>query len=224
MFVDDVIADMYYDAHSVNVRAILNNKLDLLDMINHTLQPLTILTDPELAIMRQQARPEELAGLIQSVQGRIQALMDLSDEVVAFDSPHFTAKLLPRLQQYVDTYRRNRRDWIAARRVRQHRINLAEHWLNTPPERLGQEYFGDAGRAHLLLLDSGIRRDAVDIREKNLLEKILKELAEDMTSQASWGRWLAVVLLANFQTLPHLKPDMVPDWLRPDFVKYAWTA
>jgi glycosyltransferase involved in cell wall biosynthesis len=224
VFVDDVTADMYYDAHSVNVRAILDNKLDLLDMINHTLQPLTILIDPELAIMRQQARPDELAALIQSVQSRIPALMDLSDEVVAFDSPHFTAKLIPRLQQYVETYRRNRRDWIAARRVRQHRINLVEHWLKTPPERIGQEYFADPGRAHLLLLDSGIRQDAVDVREKSVLERVLGELSEDMTTQASWGRWLAVVLLANFQTLPHLKLELVPEWLRSDFGSYAWTA
>jgi glycosyltransferase involved in cell wall biosynthesis len=223
-FVDDVTADMYYDAQSVNIRAILNNKLDLLDMINQTLQPLTILIDPELAIMRQQCRPEELVNLIQSVQGRIQGIMELSDEVVAFDYPHFTAKLIPRLKQYVDIYRRNRRDWIAARRVRQHRINLVEHWLRTPPERIGQEYFADLGRAHLLLLDSGIRQDVVDIREKKVLDQALAELAEDMTSQASWGRWLAIVLLANFQTLPHLKLEMVPEWLRTDFASYAWTV
>jgi len=223
-FVEDVVGHMYYDANNANCRTIVNNKLDLLDLVNQVLLPLTILIDPELADLRLQARPGELENMIQSVQGRIPYLMDQSDEVVAFDHPHWTAKLLPRLQHYVETYRRNPRDWIASRRVRQHRMNLVDHWLKTPPERIGQEYFAGPGRAHVLLLESGIRRDNIDIREKEVLDKVLAELSSDMTSQASWGRWLALVLLANFQTLPKLKLEMIPDWLRPDFGKYGWMA
>jgi hypothetical protein len=215
---------MYYDAKNANCRTIVNNQLDLLDMVNQVLLPFTVLIDPELAAIRLQAQPHELASMIQLVQGRIQSLMDLSDEVVAFDHPHFTAKMLPRLQQYVQTYRRDPTDWIAARRVRQLRMCLIEHWLKTPPERIGQEYFADPGRAHHLLLESGIRRANIDVREQDILDKVYAELLADPASKASWGRWLALVLLANFQSLPDLKLEMVPDWLQPDFATHAWMA
>ena len=62
----------------------------------------------------------------------------------------------------------------------------------------------------------------MDIREKELLEKTYTEITEGLAPPASWGRWLALVLLLNFQARPKLTLEMVPDWLRPDFARYAW--
>ena len=142
-FVEDVVAHMYYDANNANCRTIINNQLDLLDNVNKVLLPLTILIDPDLAAIRLQAQPEEIASMIHFVQSQIPNLVDLSDEVVAFEHPHFTAKVMPRLQRYVHSYRDNPRDGIGARRVRQLRMRLVEHWLKTPPDRIGQDYFAD---------------------------------------------------------------------------------
>jgi len=223
-FVDNVCAYFHYDANHAYARAVVDNRYELFDLVDQWLFPLTVLMDPDLSAIRQQARPEELGILIQAVQGRIEGLMQLSDEVVAFDDPHITAKVLPRLRQYVQAYRRNPHDWLVTKRLRQLRMNLVQHWLKTPPELLAQEYLGDVGRAHCLLVDSGLRRAILDIREKEVLEKTYTELSGGLAPPASWGRLLALVLLVNFQSRPYLTLDMIPDWLRADFAKYAWTG
>jgi glycosyltransferase involved in cell wall biosynthesis len=225
LFVEDVVAHMYYDANNAYCRAIVNNTYDLYDMVGQVLLPLTILVDPELSALRLQAQPEELTELIRSVQDRIESLMNLSDEVVAFDHPYFTGRMLPRLIQYVDVYRRNPRDWTASKRLRQLRMGLVQHWLTAPSEQISKEYFAEAGKVHYLLLDSGLRRANLDVREKEILEKTYAELiGGQLAPQASWGRWLALALLANFRSKPSLTLEMIPDWLQADFSKYAWTA
>jgi glycosyltransferase involved in cell wall biosynthesis len=221
-FVENVHAYFHYDASHAYARTVVDNLYELFDSVDLLLFPLTVLMDPELAALRQQATPEELAGIVQAAQGRMHGLMELSDEIVAFDHPTFTARVLPRLQRYSETFRRNPHDWSNTKRLRQLRMRLVHHWLNTPAERIGQEYYGDVGRAHCLILDSGIRRAIYDVREKEILEKTHAELSGGLTGQASWGHWLALVLLANFQTRPNLTLAMVPDWLRADFGKYAW--
>jgi len=221
-FVDNICAYFHYDANHGQARAVVDNLCELFSAIDLLLFPMTVLMDPELSALRQQARPQELAGIIQAAQGRIQGLMELSDEVVAFDQPHFTAKVMPRLQKYAEVHRRNPHDWLNTKRLRQLRMKLVQHWLNATAERIGQEYYGDVGRAHRLLLESGLRRAILDIREQEVLEKTYAELSAGLAPPASSGRWLALVLLVNFQSRPSLTLEMVPDWLRPDFAKYAW--
>jgi hypothetical protein len=223
-FVDNTYTCFHYDANHAYARFVVDNTYALYDAVDLLLFPLTVLMDPELAALRQQAHPDELRQIIEAAQVRIQGLMELSDEVVAFDDPIFTARVMPRLQAFVEQFRRLPHDWQNTKRLRQLRMRLAQHWLKTPPERIGQEYFGDVGRAHCLIVDSGLRRAIMDVREKELLEKTYTELMGGKTPPASWGHWLALVLFLNFQSQPNLKLEMVPDWLRPDFARYAWAA
>jgi len=223
-FVDHVSAYLRLDAHHGFARAVVDSRYELFDTVDLWLFPVTVLIDPDLAAVRNQARPDELASMIQQLNGRIEGLMQLSDEIFAFDDPHFTTKVMPRLRLYIDFYRRNSQDWVVTKRLRQLRMNLAQHWLNIPPERIAEEYQGDVGRAHWLLVNSGLPRDKLDIREKELLETTYAELSAGMAPPASWGRLLAFSLLGNFQSRPNLTLEMVPDWMRADFAKYAWTG
>jgi hypothetical protein len=217
-FVHDASVLFHYDANSPVSRFIVDNRQDLLDAVAQMLLPLSVLIDPDLADLRQQARAEELAQLLSLVQTSISTLMDLSDEVVAFDHPHFAAKLLPRLHQYIEVFRRNPFDWIAARRVRQLRFGLARHWLAVDHGVVRQEYLGPHGEVHRLLLQSGIRKAKLDVREKELLQKTRAELATPLPQSA--GHWLALALLGDLRSMPEFTLDKVPDWLRPDFAKY----
>lgn len=222
-FVEGVLDYFHFDAGSPCNRLIVNNNLDLHENYSAILLPLTVLADPELAALRDQARPEELAQLVHFVQARIPALMDLSDEVAAFDYPNLTAKLLPRLAGYSEAYRLNSRHVLPARRLRQLRLCLAQHWLQSPPEQIAAKYAGHHGEAQRLILASGIRRAVLDVRERQLLEKTRWELSSTAPAPQSAALVLAVVLFCNLREIHDISWDWVPDWLRPDLARFGWT-
>ncbi|HYV38498.1 MAG TPA: glycosyltransferase family A protein [Gemmataceae bacterium] len=222
-FVESIQVDQYYDANSPFNRCFVDNRYELSDLIAQTLLPFNVLVDPEMSALRQQAQPEELAQLLREVHNRIAYLANLSDQVVAFEHPHFTSKLMPRLYQYVDAIRRNPHDWLALRKLRQLRLGLVRRWLGSTDEQIEQEYFGVLGQAHGLLLESGIRSGKLDAHETEVLEKTHAALATQPAARDSWGRWLALVLLTNFRSCPDLTLDMVPAQLRADLARYAWT-
>lgn len=223
-FVEEVVAHFHYDAHSPVFRIQANNYADLLDSVTLWLLPFTVLTDPELAPLRRQARPEELTHLVQLVQERIPQLMALSDEVVAFSHPHFAAALLPKLAQYSASYRRNPADEFSQKRLRQLRLSLAQHWLETPGERIEQEYQGAYGEAQRLLLESGIRQAKADVRETDLFEQVAKKLRGEVSSAEMLPLVLTFVLFASFGVLPDRSWQWVPDWLRPDLARFGWSS
>src|SRR5262249_37331486 len=122
IFVDNVLAHFHYDAGSPLCRGLVNNYTELLDAVTLWLMPFTVLVDPELAALRRQAQPEELSQVIQHLQNQLPILMNLSDEVVAFNDSHMTTKLLPRLNQYSVDFRRDPNHEKAQKRLRQLRI------------------------------------------------------------------------------------------------------
>src|SRR5207302_1336746 len=118
-FVDGVLAYFHYDANHAYARGCVDNYYELFTEVNLHLMPLIILIDPELAAIRQQIRPDEILGVLQTLPERVGHLMNLSDEVVAFDSPHFTAKVMSRLQIYSEGYRGNPQHYSFNKRLRQ---------------------------------------------------------------------------------------------------------
>jgi len=223
-FVDNVRAFFHYDANHAYARAVVDNLYEFFGGFNELLYPLTILTDPQLSAIRREMTPTELESLLKEIPTVIQKVMEVSDEVVAFDSPENTASVLPRLEKFADIYRQRPAEWNNTKRLRQLRMRLVAHWLNTRPEQIRQEYYGDVGRAHRVLLESGLRRAELDIREKDVLEKTHAALSTGLAGPASWGSWLALVLLINIQFGPNFRLELVPDWLRQDFAKYASTV
>ncbi len=77
---------------------------------------------------------------------------------------------------------------------RQERQKLANEWLNLPTEQLESAYLGEIGKRHELLLNSGIRDEALTDSEKNFANQLSTQIAQGFAAPKSVQYLLAAML------------------------------
>ena len=128
-FVDDVCLPMLYDAHCCYVRLIVDSRCDLSNTMCRLIAGLNVLVDPELACVRRQATAREINMLVHSVADQLANAVDLSDQVAAFDDEASARRTADCLSNVVSTSGELAVASDGARRLRQLRMKLIEHWL-----------------------------------------------------------------------------------------------
>lgn len=130
---------------------------------------------------------------------------------------------LNRLSSLVDRYQNEPADRAALSSLRDVRQQLTRRWIAMPNELIESAYSSYLGRAHQILLQSGLKYELLTDSEIELLEReVLPHLRDHQQKQGEIGHLLAFALyLYPHQLPPHWygKIDL-PDWFIRDYLGF----
>jgi len=96
---------------------------------------------------------------------------------------------ISRLKQKVASYRQSPSEQGIAADLRQERRKIAETFLNTPREKIGDMYQTDIGEAYDLLLISGLQESPLGPEDESLLQKIRPAIQNSLTESVLTGAY-----------------------------------
>ncbi len=101
---------------------------------------------------------------------------------------------------------------------------LAQQWLQLPVEQLQQHYFGDWGKTHKALINSGIRQESLTHSEEIFINQITQKLTPGLPQTNALNFVLAAMLYRPAFLLPvFYKKAAIPQYFLPDFLKFLLT-
>ncbi|WP_228056385.1 glycosyltransferase [Microcoleus sp. LEGE 07076] len=129
------------------------------------------------------------------------------------------------LSVLVDNYKKSPSNQFLLDKMRQYRQQLAEYWLNFPADKLESAYSQEAGKAHKLLLDSGLKNETLTESEQSLVQQLASKLAEAGEIADKIQYLLAAVLYGEAYQLPlEYKNAEIPQWFFEDFMKFLFES
>ncbi|MEG4167236.1 MULTISPECIES: glycosyltransferase [unclassified Microcoleus] len=135
-----------------------------------------------------------------------------------------TQPSLSELSAMLDQYKKfpSKQPLLALRPYRQ---QLAEYWLNLPAEKLETAYSKDMGKAHKLLLHSGLKHETLTDEEQSLVQELSSKLAEGGEIAEKMQYLLAVMLYSDAYQLPlEYNNAAIPQWFFDDFLKFIFQS
>jgi predicted O-linked N-acetylglucosamine transferase (SPINDLY family)/glycosyltransferase involved in cell wall biosynthesis len=133
-----------------------------------------------------------------------------------------TQPILSDFARVVAQYKKSSSKPSVLEQLRQHRQEIAEYWLNLPPEKLESAYLGETGKAHKLLLDSGIKNEILTDTETSSIQTLVTKIAQgEITNQIQY--LLATMLYCEAYQLPlEYKNAAIPQWFFEDFLQFLF--
>jgi predicted O-linked N-acetylglucosamine transferase (SPINDLY family) len=125
-------------------------------------------------------------------------------------------QLMVDLYSYADRYQQDPSDRIALANLQQFRKTIAQKFVDLPPAQLKSIYQGELGKAHKILLDSGIKDESsIDNTEEFVNQ------CKDLDRPEAINYLLAAMLYYRADRLP-LPYDLthIPHWLLRTYLKY----
>ncbi|MEG4585263.1 sulfotransferase [Microcoleus sp. MOSTC5] len=105
--------------------------------------------------------------------------------------------------------------------LRQARQKLAEFWLSAPPDKLQNSYSGIAGKAHKMLLASGMRDEPLTDSEQREVDKLSQYVAKGFEAPEAIQYLLAAMLYRRADRLPlQYGRTAVPQWFFNDLLEF----
>ncbi|MEG5093141.1 glycosyltransferase, partial [Microcoleus sp. B13-B4] len=135
-----------------------------------------------------------------------------------------TQPSLSELSAMLDQYKKfpSKQPLLALRPYRQ---QLAEYWLNLPAEKLETAYSKDMGKAHKLLLHSGLKHETLTDEEQSFVQELSSKLAEGGEIAEKMQYLLAVMLYSDAYQLPlEYNNAAIPQWFFDDFLKFLFQS
>jgi predicted O-linked N-acetylglucosamine transferase (SPINDLY family)/GT2 family glycosyltransferase/glycosyltransferase involved in cell wall biosynthesis len=134
-----------------------------------------------------------------------------------------TKPILSDLSTLVEQYQKSPSNQYILPKLRQHRQQIAEHWLNLATEKLESAYLGETGKAYKLLLDSGIKHEILTEAETSFVQTLVTKLARGGEIANNLQYLLAAMLYREAYQLPlEYKNAAVPQWFFEDFLKFLF--
>lgn len=127
---------------------------------------------------------------------------------------------LASLSQKVEHYQKDQRNQSVLDNLRQSRKQVADKWLNLPAEQLGDMYWGDLGKAHKILVDSGIQNETLTDSEQKFVDEILEKLSKGFAQPKAMNYLLPAMLYRPTEQL-QLPSDQsqIPKWFLSDYLE-----
>ncbi|MEG4318187.1 MULTISPECIES: sulfotransferase [unclassified Microcoleus] len=133
------------------------------------------------------------------------------------DSPQF----LSWLSGCIDRYHHSTSHQSALTELRQARDRIAEFWKSATAEKLKNSYFGGAGKAHKMLLASGMRDEPLTDAEQRAAEELSQYVATGFDAAEAIQYLLAVMLYRRADQLPlQYGRTAVPQWFLNDLLEF----
>ncbi|HLO48602.1 MAG TPA: glycosyltransferase [Kamptonema sp.] len=131
--------------------------------------------------------------------------------------------LLGELSKLIEQYRKSPTNQSNLTRLRQIRQQIAQKWLTLPADRLESAYLGEMGKAHKLLIESGIKNDILHEEERRFAEEIVANLAQTSERGITINYYLAGMLYREAYQLPlEYKNAAIPKWFFKDFIGFLF--
>jgi predicted O-linked N-acetylglucosamine transferase (SPINDLY family) len=138
-----------------------------------------------------------------------------------------TEARLSHLSGFVDRYQNEPADRAALAALRDARHQLARRWIEMPNELLARAYASYLGKAHQILLQSGLKYELLTANEQQFLEReVLSQLRDSQQGLGAIGHLLAFALYLYPHQLPSQwrgKVD-VPEWFLRDYLEFILTS
>ncbi|MEG4248440.1 glycosyltransferase [Microcoleus sp. Pol10D4] len=136
-----------------------------------------------------------------------------------------TQPSLPELSALLEQYNKfpSKQPLLALRPYRQ---QLAEYWLNFPSKKLESAYSKDMGKAHKLLLNSGIKNETLTEEEQSFVQQLSSKLAAEGGEIADkMPHLFAAMLYRHAYQLPlEYNNAAIPQWFFDDFLKFIFQS
>lgn len=133
------------------------------------------------------------------------------------DSPQF----LSWLSGCIDRYHHSTSHQSALTELRQARDRIAEFWQSAPADKLKNSYSGAAGKAHKMLLASGMRDEPLTDAEQREAEKLTQYVARGFEAPEAIQYLLAAMLYLRADQLPlQYGRTAVPQWFFNDLLEF----
>ncbi|MEG4283381.1 glycosyltransferase [Microcoleus sp. A006_D1] len=136
-----------------------------------------------------------------------------------------TQPSLSDLSALVAQYKKSPSNQSILAQLRQYRLQIAEHWLNLPAEKLEIAYSQEAGKAHKLLLDSHLKHETLTESEQSFVQQLSSQLAEAGEIADNIQYSLAAMLYCDaYQLSLEYKNAAIPQWFFDDFLKFLFQS
>jgi predicted O-linked N-acetylglucosamine transferase (SPINDLY family) len=134
------------------------------------------------------------------------------------DSPQFLSWLVGCVAQYQNSAFPE----MALAELRQARQKMADFWIETKDGELKNAYLnGIAGKAHQLLLSSGIREETATDAERDFGDSLAAHVRIGFEAPQAIGYLLAAMLYRRADQLPvRYRDAVVPQWFLQDMLKF----
>ncbi len=111
----------------------------------------------------------------------------------------------------------------ALSKLRETRLQIANLWLSLPTEKLKQAYFSYLGKAHKLILKSGIRDEPITPKEYRLVRELEEGVAQGFETPKSLQYFLAAMLYRRAYRLQiNFHRIAVPQWFLNEFLEFIF--
>ncbi|MBN3869123.1 MAG: methyltransferase domain-containing protein [Nostoc sp. JL33] len=130
-------------------------------------------------------------------------------------------EIFSKISTYVKQYQQDPTSRTAIANIRQARYQVAQQWLKISDSEIESIYLGNFGKAHQILLDSGIRNEAFTASEKAFLDEITVYIFRGFDEPKSLQHILAAMLYRYTDQLP-LQHDIstIPTWFINSYLKF----
>jgi predicted O-linked N-acetylglucosamine transferase (SPINDLY family)/cephalosporin hydroxylase len=106
--------------------------------------------------------------------------------------------------------------------IRQYRKQIADKLLSLSPDQLEENYLGELGKTHRLLIDSRLRNEPTTQEEKFFIDDILAKIRKGLNEPEAINYLLAAMLYCRANNLPllyNLSP--IPQWFINNYLKFV---
>lgn len=136
-----------------------------------------------------------------------------------------TQPSLSDLSALIEQYKKSPSNQSILPKLRQHRQQVAEYWLNLPAEKLEIAYSQEPGKAHNLLLDSTLKYENLTESEQSFVQQLSSKLAEGGEIVDKMPYLLAAMLYCDAYQLPiGYQNAAIPQWFFDDFLKFLFQS
>lgn len=133
-----------------------------------------------------------------------------------------TQPIVSDLSRLVVEYKKSPSNQSVLTQLRQNRQDIAEHWLNLPPDKLESSYLAETGKAYNLLLHSGIKHEILTEAETSFLQTLVTKLERGEIAN-NLQYLLAAMLYREAYQLPlEYKNAAIPQWFFDDFLQFLF--
>lgn len=130
-----------------------------------------------------------------------------------------------RLSMYVQQYQQDPTNRSAIANLRQVRYQIATQWLSQSATQSKKMYIGELGRAHQVMLSSGIKNESLTDIEKTFLNEVTIHVSRGFDEPKALQYILAAMLYRRAEQLP-LQHDIssIPQWLLNDYLNFLFCS
>jgi len=159
--------------------------------------------------------------------------LDLSTQLIetnslpltAFKSLLSEAQFLYKLRENISNYQTSPKNADLINELQEQRQRIAEKWLNLPYEELKDNYLGEQGIAHRLIIDSGFIIELTIDQNQVFVQTLSQKLLEVNDESKYYNYLLAGMLYFRaYQLDLTLQFSTIPQWLLQEYIKFIFAS